>query len=198
MDQIIRRKIKQGLVKSLSVLIVFCWMSALQAAECSTPKHSDSVVGHRSSAVSQHPEHGNEHDPHAAQTSSTRSGHGAEHETADAHGNGHHVQPPFIYYLSWGLLGFTFIIVCSYCLWVFKRGKPKHEGLTLAVFLVLLAIALYALNQFPELQRHFDPASHQFVDGYHESATFGFVKFIYKVALGILLMIYALIGMEHH
>ncbi len=57
---------------------------------------------------------------------------------------------------------------------------------------------MYTLDQFPEVLRHWDAASHQFVDGYHEAPGLGFVKFIYKMGLGILLTIYGIIGREAH
>jgi len=129
------------------------------------------------------------HPEHASQEQENPSDHFADD---------HHSPPPSIYYLYWMFLGLTFVIVCFYCLWVYKKGKPEHEGLSLSIILVSLVIILYAMNQFPELQRHFDSASRQFVNGYYESTTAGFVKFIYKIMLGILLMIYGLMGKKQH
>ncbi|MBI5788591.1 MAG: hypothetical protein HZA78_07040 [Candidatus Schekmanbacteria bacterium] len=118
------------------------------------------------------------------------------HEPAeDSEGN--HATP-YIYYLNWGFLGFTFIAACFYCLWVYEKGRPKNEGQGLPALFIILVIAMYTLNQMPEVQRHFDLAKHSFVDGYHESTTIAFFKFFYKMALGVFLMIYGLIGREHH
>ena len=100
---------------------------------------------------------------------------------------------PPLYYLYWVLLGLAFTIGCAYCLWIYKWGRPKQEGLALAKTLIGLAVILYLINQAPQLKNHFDPIKHQFVVGYQEPPRIGFIKFFYKIGLGILLIIYGLI-----
>lgn len=117
---------------------------------------------------------------------------------ANAHGEIEHFEIPREYYYYWILLGSTCLITGLYCLRVFKLGKPKHEGFGLALFRVILAIAIYAADQFPALSRHFNSDSQHFEAGFHEPTTVATLKFWYKMALGVLLMIYGLLGKGHH
>lgn len=219
----IGQNIKYKMIPCLLSLLVFCVVAQLAASEHpgdhntghnsehSNPVHEQATHldkdtgdhGH-TSAHSEHAKHETSQNEHGSgHSTEVAQGHDAEHsgghKAAGGHGHdAHHAPPPLIYYINWGLILIGFIITCFYCLTVYKRGKPKHEGLGLAMLLIILVIVLYVTNQLPSVQRHFDPASHQFADGYHESSVIGFVKFIYKMALGICLTIYGIIGREDH
>ncbi len=68
----------------------------------------------------------------------------------------------------------------------------------LAGMVVLLISLLYAILQLPVLHTHFDVAAGGFVAGYHEPLVQGFVRFVYKVAVAILLLSYAFSGAKEH
>ncbi len=204
------RKLKKtNLTVGSFLLVIFCLAHPLHASEHPVA-HAGEVYKSGHSVETEKPEsHHPEAEVHTA--AATHPKHAGGHEPGshtkvnvhakpkEGHGGGHHAgNAPVVYYANWVLIAVTFIITCFYCLAVYKWGKPKHEGLLLAMFLVLLVIAIYGTAQFPQVQRHFDPTAHKFVDGYHESSIVGFIKFIYKFALGICLMIYGLIGREDH
>jgi len=116
-----------------------------------------------------------------------------------AHGGGHHAGPPLIYYANWAVLFVGVIMSGLYLIMVAKEGKPHHETILLAFVFVCMAYFLFiSANYIPSMARHFDKATLTFVDGYHESPVIGFVKFIYRMVFGYFLMIYAIVGMEHH
>ncbi len=122
----------------------------------------------------------------------------AGHGDAAAHGGGH-AGPPFIYYVNWAVLFLGVIMSGLYLIIVAKEGKPHHETIFLAFIFVCMAYFLFiSANYIPSMARHFDMATRTFVDGYHESPVIGFVKFIYRMVFGYFLMIYAIVGMEHH
>lgn len=144
------------------------------------PAHGDeAVVSHEA------PAHGEEAAP-------------AAHGEVAAHGGGH-AGPPLVYYANWSVL-FLGVVLCGlYLIRVVKVGKPHHETILLAFIFVCMAYFLFiSANYLPSMARHFDMKTLTFVDGYHESPFIGFVKFIYRMIFGYLLMIYAIVGMEHH
>jgi len=142
----------------------------------------EAVVSHEAPAHGEEAAHGD-------------AGHGEE----VAHGGGHHAKPPLIYYANWFVL-FLGVIMCGlYLILVVKVGKPHHETIFLAFIFVCMAYFLFiSANYLPSMARHFDMKTLTFVDGYHESPFIGFVKFIYRMIFGYFLMVYAIVGMEHH
>ncbi len=109
------------------------------------------------------------------------------------------VSVPKIYYLYWIVLLLTLLIVVAY--FYRTHGElPKNETLTLAGLLTILGLFLYLIEQMPSLSGYFDTEKKNFVEGYHESMVASSLRLIYKTVLGILLVIYAFLGIheEHH
>jgi len=95
------------------------------------------------------------------------------------------VSTPKMYYFYWLVLGVTLLIVVGY-FYKIQRGPLHQETQILALILIILGISLYFIDQLPS------------VAGYHEPTVLGLIKFIYRIILGILFMVYAYLGMEHH
>lgn len=179
-------------------LILLCFLPPAHAAGGAAPHGADLQGLHKAQMQREETSSSNQHGSTEETGHQKESeGHGAAvPQSAVGHGDSHG-KAPFEYFLNWTLLSFAFIVACAYCLIVHKRGKPKRESMRLAVFLVLLALGVFATGQLPSVQRHFDVAAMQFVDGYHESPLVGSVKLLYKIGLGLSLMIYGIMGREH-
>lgn len=60
---------------------------------------------------------------------------------------------------------------------------------------VFLTLGVFLISYSPELFKHFDAATHAFVDGYHEPTGFGVLSFIFRFGLGTAMTIYGILGM---
>jgi len=108
------------------------------------------------------------------------------------------VPAPRIYYFYWLLLIMTFLILVGY-FYTIHREAPHRETKTLALILVVLGITLYFVDQLPSLAGFFDMERKVFVEGYHESTSIGLIKFVYRIVLSILFVVYAFLGVhEEH
>ena len=116
---------------------------------------------------------------------------------ATATNDHHQAEIPSLYYIHWGLLGISFLIVSIITIRAYK-SKSQHNNSILTGLFILVAVSLYSLDQLPALHGYFDATTHKFISGYHESSPIGFIKFIYKVALGIFMTVYAFLGMHKH
>lgn len=98
---------------------------------------------------------------------------------------------PVIYKLYWIGLIFLVIFLLVYFLIIYK--KEKFTSLKpLTIFLLLLALSLYLIEQGRIFTGYFDPVK-GFVSGFHEPNTIGFLRFLYKLTAGIALCMYGFI-----
>ncbi len=117
----------------------------------------------------------------------------------EMHPEPHAVAPvPKVYYFYWIVLLLTLLIVVAY--FYRTHGElPKRETLALAKLLIILGLVLYIIEQMPSLAGYFDTEKKIFVEGYHESVVTSSLRLIYKTVLGILLVVYAFLGIhEEH
>lgn len=116
----------------------------------------------------------------------------------EIHAEPHKAVPvPKIYYFYWGVLLLTLLIVAGYFYRIYKE-LPQRETLTFAALLIICGLVLYLVEQMPSFAGYFDTGKKIFVEGYHEPVVMSFLRFIYKIVLGILFVVYAFLGMEHH
>lgn len=105
---------------------------------------------------------------------------------------------PIAYFAYWIILIAITLLILGY--WTFRpRISPSASASKLlAGVLLLLVILLFAINQLPVLHTHFDVMAGEFVAGYHEPLTHGFIRFGYKLVITILLLSYAFSGVRKH
>jgi uncharacterized membrane protein len=110
----------------------------------------------------------------------------AEVHSASVSGHGDNIPIPFMYKLYWiGLISMMILIMLYFFLFYRKENYQSLKSLT--ILLILLAFSLYLLEQGRVFTGYFDPVRHVFVSGYHEANNMGFLRFIYKLVLGIAL-----------
>ena len=98
---------------------------------------------------------------------------------------------PIAYKLYWIGIIFLVIFLLVYFLIIYK--KETFTSLKpLTIFLLLLALSLYLLEQGRIFTGYFDPVK-GFVSGFHEPNTIGFLRFLYKLIAGVALCMYGFI-----
>jgi len=96
---------------------------------------------------------------------------------------------PLLYELYWfGCISMVVLLI-FYFLYLYKKEKFRLVK-PLTFLLLFLALSLYLMEQGQIFTGHFDPVRHLFVAGYHEANEIGFLRFIYKLTLGIALCVY--------
>jgi len=96
---------------------------------------------------------------------------------------------PLLYELYWiGSISMVVLLI-FYFFYLYKKEKLWLVK-PLTFLLLFLALSLYLMEQGQTFTGHFDPARHLFVPGYHEANDIGFLRFIYKLTLGIALCVY--------
>jgi len=95
---------------------------------------------------------------------------------------------PIGYKLYWIGLIFLVIFLLVYFLIMYKN-KNFTSLKPLTIFLLLLALSLYLLEQGQIFTGYFDPIK-GFISGFHEPNTIGFLRFLYKLIAGIALCMY--------
>jgi len=118
-----------------------------------------------------------------------RKNHGIIHTADTEHPDS--LSIPVTYKLYWIGLIFLVIFLLVYFLIMYK--KEKFTSLKpLTIFLLLLALSLYLLEQGRIFTGYFDPVK-GFVSGFHEPNTIGFLRFLYKLIAGVALSMYGFI-----
>jgi len=134
--------------------------------------------------------HGNENHETAQKQHETAPGE-KNHETIHNDEHPNTLSIPVAYKLYWIGLIFLVIFLLVYFLTMYK--KEKFTSLKpLTIFLLLLALSLYLLEQGRIFTGYFDPVK-GFVSGFHEPNTIGFLRFLYKLIAGIALCMYGFI-----
>ena len=96
---------------------------------------------------------------------------------------------PLLYKLYWiGSISMVVLLI-FYFLYLYKKEKYRFVK-PLTFVLLFLALSLYLMEQGRIFTGHFDPVSHLFIPGYQEANEIGFLRFIYKLTLGIALCAY--------
>ncbi|MGA1874030.1 MAG: hypothetical protein ACMUIA_00310 [bacterium] len=98
---------------------------------------------------------------------------------------------PMTYRVYWIGLIILAVLILGYFLIMYKKERIRLFP-SLTVLLFLLAIFLYILEQLPFFAGYFEPAR-GFIPGYHEPNTIGFLRFLYKLLLGIGLCAYGFV-----
>lgn len=99
---------------------------------------------------------------------------------------------PLLYKLYW--VGAISMVVLLIVYFFFLYKKEKYQLVEPLIFLLIfLALSLYLMEQGHVFSGYFDPARHLFVPGYHEANDIGFLRFIYKLTLGVALCVYGFI-----
>jgi hypothetical protein len=100
-----------------------------------------------------------------------------------------YLEVPLFYELYWiGLISMVILLI-FYFFYLYKKEKFRFVK-PLTFLLLFLALSLYLMEQGQTFTGHFDPVRHLFVSGYHEATEIGFLRFIYKLTLGIALCVY--------
>ncbi len=95
---------------------------------------------------------------------------------------GHGESPPFMYFAQWAALMSAFGLGLWYAIKVRTKGKPRHEGITLAYVLTIFVLLYFALGYYPAVVE------------YHEPGIASLLKFLLLIATGILVTLYGVLG----
>ncbi|MEW5801976.1 MAG: hypothetical protein AB1847_07715 [bacterium] len=129
------------------------------------------------------------HSPEMADTSPVNAGHASEASAFHHAGDNHAEAIPLFYKLYWTGSISMVVLLIIYFFYLYK--KEKYWLVKFLTFLLLfLAFSLYLIEQGQSFAGYFDPVRHLFMPGYHEANTIGFLRFIYKLTLGIALCVY--------
>lgn len=108
----------------------------------------------------------------------------------------HQAEVPLAYLFYWGILILVMVIILIY--FVYRRkNKGAKPIIPLAVFLVLFALSIYIIEIItPAFAGRLDMKALKIVYEFHESPNLGFLRFIYKFALGIFMTLFAFLNMN--
>ncbi|MEW6381845.1 MAG: hypothetical protein AB1611_19900 [bacterium] len=99
---------------------------------------------------------------------------------------------PLLYKLYW--VGLIAMVVLMVSYFFFLHQREKHRLIKpLTLLFIFLALSLYLMEQGQILSGYFDSAAKVFVPGYHEVNEIGFLRFFYKLTLGIALWAFGFI-----
>ncbi|MCL6582475.1 MAG: hypothetical protein K6U11_02440 [bacterium] len=107
--------------------------------------------------------------------------------------NHHSTSIPVLYKLYW--IGLIIMVVLMVGYFFFLHPKEKYQFIKpLTIIFILLALSLYLIEQGRVFTGYFDPsAGGRFVSGYHENNEIGFLRFVYKLTLGMALWAFGFI-----
>ncbi len=128
------------------------------------------------------------------------------------HGTSGMHESPLEYYLIWSIIVLITILLFGYYMkFISVKGifgsriadddlehEQDIETIGFAFLIVLLAVCFYTILMMPELFGYFDSKAHSFVDGYHESNTNAFLRFVLVTLTGIMMTVYAFLGRHNH
>jgi hypothetical protein len=207
------------------ILVGIILMSGIyaHATEAGHPQQHGEESGHPVTVHGQnevedqyHQETHHEVKPHGEEAHKTEEGHddGVHGAGVDAHDqekgfmhegshesvvNEDHESPsgmPLVYLFYWGILILIMVIILIYFVYRFKK-KQARPIIPLAVFLVLFALSIYALEIIaPTFTGRFDPGSLRVVHEFHEGTNMGFLRFLYKFLLGIFMTVFAFLNLD--
>ncbi|MGA1839134.1 MAG: hypothetical protein ACMUIU_00785 [bacterium] len=157
-------------------------------------------TAHETHGVEEHPHHGEEsrYGEETEEHIGKDEGHEANHETKGHSDHDHQAEVPLVYLFYWGILILVMVIILIY--FVYRRKNKKLKPMIpLAVFLVLFAIAIYVLEIItPAFSGRFDPKTLTIIHDFHEAPDIGFLRFIYKFILGILMTLFAFLNLDRN
>ncbi|MGA1863618.1 MAG: hypothetical protein ACMUHX_01000 [bacterium] len=125
-------------------------------------------------------------------------GHEETHKAEGDTDHAHEAEVPLVYLFYWGILILVMVIILIY--FVYRRKNKRLKPMVpLAVFLVLFAIAIYFLEIItPAFSGRLDPKTLKIIHDFHEAPDIGFLRFIYKFILGILMTFFAFLNLDRN
>jgi hypothetical protein len=151
-------------------------------------QHPASGIQHPAPSI-QHPASGIQHPASSIQHPASSIRHPASSIQHPVSSIQHPASFPLLYKLYWiGSISMVVLLI-FYFLYLYKKEKYRFVK-PLTFVLLFLALSLYLIEQGRIFTGHFDPVRHLFIPGYQEANEIGFLRFMYKLTLGIALCAY--------
>ena len=163
-------------------------------------EHFEKETGHESYGVEEYTHHEEEslNGEKTGEHPGIDAGHEANHVAEGGTGHDHQAEVPLVYLFYWGILILVMVIILIYFVYRQKNKKLKPM-IPLAVFLVLFAVAIYVIEIItPAFSGRFDPKTLKIIHEFHEASDIGFLRFIYKFILGILMTFFAFLNLNRN